>query len=108
MGTKHRSSWAGIGFYLVLSSAAHSQQYFITSTYCDSFVPAVTGSITAGERILFEGTAVQFDANGTAVMGDMIFAVNQNTGTWSMFVIYPDGTTCEISLGGDFAPVSHN
>lgn len=108
MGTMYRSGWAGIGCLLVLTSTVNAQQVFVTSSLCGPFVPVVSASIQAQERILFEGTAVQFDANGTPFIGNMIFAVNQETGTWSMFNIYEDGTTCEITLGVDFSPVSHN
>lgn len=108
MGTMHRSGWSSIGCFLVLSAAAQAQQVFITSTVCGPLVPVISQSLDAQESLLFEGTAVQFDANGTPYVGSMLFAVNQETGTWSMFVIYEDGTTCEISIGADFAPISHN
>lgn len=60
--------------------------------------------VAMGEDLLFEGTSTVIGIDGIAYDGVMLFAVNQNTGSWSMYTIYADGTTCLTTFGNDFAP----
>ena len=36
----------------------------------------------------------------------MMMFVNQDTGTWSLITLYPDGTGCMVATGRDFEPYS--
>lgn len=58
-----------------------------------------------GEEPLFQGRTVTFMIDGTPVMGEMFFTVNQENGFWSLFSIYEDGTVCLVSFGNQFTPV---
>jgi hypothetical protein len=60
------------------------------------------------EEPLFTSLGVQFDSNQQAspVRSDMIFFVNQDTGTWSLISVYTDGMACMIASGRDFKPYS--
>lgn len=58
-----------------------------------------------GEEVLFVGNGVTFQAgSGKVIRGGMMFTVNQDTGTWTMFQLYGDGVACMLFNGGDFSP----
>ena len=56
-----------------------------------------------GEQPLFSAQGIQFSAvNDKGYTSDMMFFVNQDTGTWSLISLYPDGTGCMVANGRDF------
>ena len=58
-----------------------------------------------GEQPLFSVQGIQFSAvNDKGYTSDMMFFVNQDTGTWSLISLYPDGTGCMVATGREFEP----
>ena len=59
------------------------------------------------EQPLFKAMGLQFSAqDGKAYAGSMMMFVNQDTGTWSLITLYPDGTGCMVATGREFEPYS--
>jgi len=57
------------------------------------------------EQPLFKAMGLQFSAqDGKAYAGSMMMFVNQDTGTWSLITLYPDGTGCMVATGREFEP----
>ena len=56
------------------------------------------------EKPLFSSSGVQIHPNGNAYRSEMMYFVNQDTGTWSLVSLYPDGTACLVANGSDFRP----
>lgn len=94
---------------LMLPSWANAQEVkrFYTVTQCGTPMDQFETSISFGEEILFEGSSVVFGIEGVPFIGGMLFTVNQNTGTWTLFSVYGDGTVCTVAFGEDFAPVAN-
>ena len=88
------------------ASAQESQEKrFYTYQACDhplKMTDIVVGKY--GEQPLFNGLGVQFHVNGTPYQSSVMFFTNQDTGTWSMVSLYPDGTACMIANGTKFEP----
>ena len=57
-----------------------------------------------GEQPLFRGEGLQFHVSGQMYSSDMMYFVNQETGSWSLIALYPDGTACMIANGRNFEP----
>jgi hypothetical protein len=84
------------------------EKRFFTYQSCD-YVVKLTAIITNkyGEQPLFQGTGLQFSAqDGKAYQSSMMYFVNQDTGSWSLVALYPDGTACMVANGRDFEPYS--
>lgn len=77
---------------------------FYTMQGCDQWekMAAVTGKYN--EEILFIGDIRQFHQSGQPYNGGMLFSVNQDTGTWSLISLWPDGTACMVGSGENFSP----
>ena len=56
------------------------------------------------EELLFHGTGLTFSPQEKVYNGAMMFFVNQDTGSWTVLQVYPDGMACMIFNGKDFAP----
>lgn len=83
-----------------------NKKRFITTQECDN-VFTMTQLVVEkyGEQPLFSGQGLQFSAQtGQPYMSDMMYFVNQDTGTWSLVSLYPDGTSCMVANGRDFEP----
>ena len=57
-----------------------------------------------GEQPLFRGQGMQFHWNGQMYTSDMMYFVNQQTGSWSLVALYKDGVACMIANGRNFEP----
>lgn len=58
-----------------------------------------------GETPLFSADGIQYSAvDGEAYKSDMMYFVNQDSGTWSLVSLYPDGTGCMVAAGTKFEP----
>ena len=101
----------GISLFATTALAQEQQEQskrFITTQACD---PVLTMSDIVmnkyGEQPLFQGQGLQFAAQtGQAFRSSMMFFVNQDSGTWSLISLYPDGTACMVANGRDFEPYS--
>lgn len=65
-----------------------------------------------GEKPLFVGRsplpiANFFRGEPDVLEGILMVYVNQDTGTFTNVMIFPDGSGCEVSYGGEFTPVTN-
>lgn len=108
MGALHRLSWAGIGFGLVLTTAASAQTSptFEINTQIHCGIPEVMfqESIALGEDALFGGDTVIIGPDGKPFWTEMLFTVNQETGLWTMFTFYGENIACLTASGAGFTP----
>lgn len=101
---------------LLLPTIALSQQEtpntsaktFYGKQACDS-VFSMTDTVVGKykEQPLFKGMSIQFSSiDSKGYIGSAMMFVNQDTGTWSLVALYPDGTGCMIASGKKFEPYS--
>ena len=82
-------------------------KFFIITQMCVPFDIAFATSAKYGEKLLFTGNGTQMSTStGQFYTGGMFFLVNQETGSWSMLYMYPDGNTCLVGNGNNFKPYS--
>tara|TARA_B100000497_G_C7644560_1_gene387550 strand:- start:130 stop:486 length:357 start_codon:yes stop_codon:yes gene_type:complete len=98
-----------LGLTIVPCAIAQESQdkRFHTQQACDhplKMTDIVVGKY--GEQPLFKGIGIQFHVTGTPYQSAVMFFTNQETGTWSMISLYPDGTACMIANGTKFEPYS--
>ena len=95
-------------FGLTASTALAQDLNFRTLQPCSS-VEKMFETVYAdyGETPLFTGVGMQISASdNNPYMGNSIFFVNQESGTWSHIIVYSNGTACMTSNGTDFEPYS--
>lgn len=67
----------------------------VAQMQCGGYADAAAHLATEfGEALTVQG----IDGAGNVVA---MFA-NPDTGTWTAFIVYPDGTACMVAAGGDF------
>ncbi len=57
-----------------------------------------------GEEILFNGKILQQHASGQLVNTEFVFGTNQDTGSWTLVSLFPNGWTCLVANGTEFKP----
>lgn len=91
----------------LLAPTAHAQEkQFIVSQPCDN-VLSMTETIMNkyGEQPLFVAEGNQLSATTDEwYASSMMYFVNQDSGTWSLVSLYPDGTGCMVAAGTNFEP----
>ena len=82
------------------------QRRFISTQACDDVVKMTAIVVNKyGEEPLFQANGLLFSAqDGRPYKSGMMYFVNQDTGTWSLISLYPDGTACMVANGRDFEP----
>ena len=76
-----------------------------TRAPCDPLPKMINTIAKYKEEILFVGDGMTFAAqSGQPLVGNMMFLVNQETGTWSMLQIFKDGLACMVINGKKFEP----
>jgi phage/plasmid primase-like uncharacterized protein len=101
-----------VGISLLATTALAQEQNqnkrFITTQACDPVVKMSDLVMNKyGEKPLFQGQGLQFAAtNAQPYTSAMMMFVNQDTGTWSLVSLYPDGTACMVANGRKFEPYS--
>jgi len=86
--------------------AQETSKQFIVSQPCEH-VQLMTNMILFkyNELPLFSSTGNQMSArDGNWYPSDMMYFVNQDTGTWSLVSLYEDETACLVASGTDFQP----
>lgn len=76
------------------------------------FLKAPCGTITEmtatikkyREEMLFQGTGLTFSSQNQVYNGGMFFFTNQDTGTWTILQVFPDGMACMVFNGRNFQP----
>lgn len=56
------------------------------------------------EEMLFHGTGLTFSPQNQVYNGGMFFFTNQETGSWTILQVFPDGMACMIFNGKNFQP----
>lgn len=91
-----------------LATASNAQELslkrFYTVQDCGEQFRMFDYSAEIGEQPLFIGTSTMVGIEGEYYNGSMMFTVNQDTGTWTMFTQYADGTVCITAFGDFFEP----
>jgi len=79
---------------------------FLATQACDPVIVMADVVMNRHKELpLFEGKGLQFSAtDGRAYQSDMMFFVNQDTGSFSLVSLYPDGMACMVAVGRDFEP----
>lgn len=92
-----------------LPSVANAQEikYFNTMQECGPADVMFNEALAYDETPLFSGFNSTYGVDGTAYYGQMLFTVNQDSGTWSLFSVYDDGTVCLVNFGAEFEPVAN-
>jgi len=98
-------------FVVLLSTSVFAQEtdrtYFFTRAECWPSEKFMSMVMTRwNEEALFTGTSMTFSQDGRSFPGGMMFFVNQDSGTWTLANLYPDGTICIQNAGTDFSPFS--
>jgi hypothetical protein len=76
-----------------------------TRAMCQPYQVAAGTLKQYDETVLFTGNLLTFPAQGEEpVMGRMVFSTNQDTGTYSIIQLFPDGMACLIGSGFAFEP----
>lgn len=57
-----------------------------------------------GETILFNGKILQQHVSGQFVKTEFVFSTNQETGSWTLVSLFPNGWACMVANGSDFEP----
>jgi hypothetical protein len=103
--------------FLITASHANAQNnetqnneivYFYPKQECIDLILAFQNTKEYGEDLLFTGTGIQQDIQGTTYSSNMFFFVNQDSGTWVLLNTYQDGKTCLVNSGFGFTPYVGN
>jgi len=92
-------------FPLFFANTAYSQTIYVKQE-CSDYNSMAETVAKYGETVLFTGTVVTVLSTNEPVTGEMAFAVNQQTGSWSLVGLYPSGVSCLIAAGINFEPYS--
>jgi hypothetical protein len=77
---------------------------FYSAQQCDTFQEVARLSKQFNEDTLFNGKMIQQHASGQYVTSEFVFTVNQDSGTWSILALFPNGIACQVASGFDFEP----
>jgi hypothetical protein len=89
----------------VVAQEEPETKFFGATQVCADFNIAFTTAMESGESLLFKGQMAQLStADTTMYTSQMFFFTNQDTGTWSLIGVYPDGTACLVGNGVGFTP----
>lgn len=97
-----RYALAFVAFATVAS--AQEIKYMTTAQECTDVDSMIMSIVPYGELPLFTGQVRQYGLERDMYMGNMMFGVNQDTGTWSLISLWPDGTACLVATGENFEP----
>jgi|TARA_B110000503_G_scaffold116782_1_gene176191 hypothetical protein len=89
---------------LLLATPVHSQTTFVGVQPCGDFSTVAGALIKNNESALFTGTVDQYNVDKNNYTAQMVFQVNQSTGTWSLLSLWNGSTACLVASGNDFKP----
>lgn len=83
-----------------------AQEFVVMSQPCTSPELIIQDTVEFQEQPLFTASGFQMLAvTGELAAGEMMIWVNQDTGTWTMAVAYPNtGLACLMASGHSFQP----
>jgi hypothetical protein len=88
----------------IASAQDSTLRYFYTRQDCAPAIEMLRNVSVYNEEPLFVGEGGVVGADGELFTGGSMFFVNQDTGTWSLMTLYPDGTACMTAFGSNFEP----
>ena len=91
-----------------LTLQAQESRVFVTEQICLP-VQQMTFKVMNeySETPLFSADGIQFSAtDGNTYKSNMMYFVNQDTGTWTLISLYGDGIGCMVATGNNFKPYS--
>jgi len=94
----------GLTFSISANAQESGKKYFMTRQECEPALDMMEVIMKYDEKPLFTGTGMQFSYQGQPFTGGVMFFVNQDTGTWSLMMLYGDGTACMTAIGTEFKP----
>jgi hypothetical protein len=91
---------------ILLSTGAFAQEVppFYSVQACGTLPQMAKQVKEYGEEILFKGKILQQHISGQLVNTEFVFSTNQDTGSWTMISLYPNGWSCLVGNGTDFEP----
>ena len=97
--------WVLLFASTAVAQTATEEKLLHTQAPCATYAEMVQLASKHGELPLFIGKGLTFES-GTGVprKGGMVFTVNQDEGSWTMFQVFEDGITCMIFNGSSFSP----
>ena len=94
---------------LLISTTASAQDTaevppFYSVQQCDTFLEVAKVAKQFDEDTLFTGEIIQQHTSGQYVNSQFVFTVNQDSGTWSLISLFPNGWACQVASGFKFEP----
>ena len=87
--------------------AQSQKEPFISLQPCATYMEMAQQTSNHGETALFRGEALQIYApTGQGHESQILFQVNQETGSWTLIALWPNDTACMIINGTKFEPYS--
>jgi len=92
--------------FTIFASGAFAQEVppFGAVQACATMERMAEGTTRYGEKILFNGKILQQHVSGELVTGEFVFTTNQDTGTWTLLSLFPNGWACLVANGTNFEP----
>ena len=88
------------------SPVAAQTEWFSAVQPCDKNDRVIAALSEYREAPLFTAEMYQTNRNGEIYPSGAILQVNQDTGTWSLLSVWPDGRACIVAAGTGFEPYS--
>lgn len=91
---------------IAFASGAFAQEVppFQSVQACGTFPYMAEETTKYGEKILFNGKILQQHVSGQLVNSEFVFTTNQDTGTWTLIALFPNGWACLVANGTNFEP----
>jgi hypothetical protein len=95
---------------ILISTGAVAQEAtpFMSYQNCASFQVLADQTVRYEEKMLFTGLILQQHISRQPVEGQMAFTVNQDTGSWTLIHLFPNGVACMVANGTKFEPYIGN
>ena len=93
-----------LALVLTASTAAAQDVVFTAEQSCFDWNSMARETASYNEEILFSAIGYQNHIAMGSMGSEVIFLVNQNTGTWSLVSLLDEETACYIASGIDFTP----
>lgn len=81
---------------------------FLSKQPCAPMQEVAEIAMQSGETILFNGQILNQHITGQMVKAEFVFTVNQDTGSWTLVSLYPNGIACMVGNGTHFVPYTKN
>lgn len=77
---------------------------FWTGNECAPFAIVRQYTVNLNQKALFIGKGEQLLPNLEILNSEIMFFVNQDTGTWTLLTLWPNQVACLVAKGTDFRP----